>query len=59
MNYQILQSQYDEIYSFFGGTTESFDYLEWDGNFLTIWLRDRMIEKYSAQDLSCMLEKVD
>lgn len=54
MNYKKLQSQYDKIYSYFKSTTEPFDFLDWDGKFLTVWLNDEVVEKYSTQDLSFM-----
>ena len=55
MKYQKLQSQYDKIYSYFKNTTEPFDFLEWDGKLLTVWLQDEVVEKYSAQDLNFIL----
>lgn len=56
MNYKRLQLQYNKIYSYFKDTTEPFDFLEWDGRFLKVWFSDEVIEKYSVQDLSSMLE---
>jgi len=52
MNYKKLQSQYDKIYSYFKDTTESFDFLDWDGKFLMVWLNDDVVEQYSVQDLN-------
>jgi hypothetical protein len=46
-----LQEQYDRIYSFFKTTTEPFDYLEWDGNLLLVWLDEDIIEIYYLEDL--------
>ena len=51
MNYKKLQSQYDKIYSYFRGSTEPFDSLEWNGKFLAVWLNDNIVEQYSVQDL--------
>ena len=52
MNYKKLQLQYDKIYSYFKSTTEPFDFLEWDGKSLKVWLNNEVIEKYSIQNLS-------
>lgn len=46
-----LQRQYDLIYSFFKTTTEPFDALEWNGEILEVWLKYKLIEIYSFQDL--------
>jgi len=51
MNSQELQSWYDKIYSYFKNTTEPFDFLEWDGKLLTVWFNDKIIERYSIDDL--------
>lgn len=51
MIYIKLQDQYDKIYSFLKNTTESFDYLEWDGKILFVWENDKIIEQYSFKDL--------
>ncbi len=52
MNYKKLQSQYDKIYSCFKNTTEPFDFLEWDGELLKVWLGDKVVERYSIKDLN-------
>ena len=39
----IMQHQYDLIYSFFKTTTEPFDGLEWDGKILNVWLNEKII----------------
>jgi hypothetical protein len=49
--YLQLQLQYDKIYSFFKRTTEPFDYLEWDGNQLDVWLNGDIIETYYLEDI--------
>lgn len=46
-----IQRQYDLIYSYFKTTTEPFDNLEWNGKVLKVWLKDKMIETYSFQNL--------
>lgn len=51
MDYQIIQSQYDRIYSYFKTTTEPFDFLEWDGRVAMVWNEDKIIEEYSLEDL--------
>ena len=51
MDYQIRQLQYDLIYSYFKVTTESFDFLEWDGKILNVWNNRMIIEKYRLKDL--------
>lgn len=48
---EILQYQYDKIYSFFKNTTEPFDELLWDGNTLQVINNDVVIEKYNYKDL--------
>ncbi len=55
MDYKILQSQYDKIYSYFKTTCEPFDFLEWDGKILQVWQDDIIIEMYSFKDLNFML----
>ena len=52
MNFENLQNQYDKIYSYFKTTTEPFDFLEWDGKILKVWLNDNLIEKYYLKDLN-------
>lgn len=52
MNYQKLQLQYDEIYSYFKTTCEPFDFLEWNGKILRVWNKNEIIEKYSTKNLS-------
>jgi len=51
MDYQTLQFQDDKIYSYFKTTTEPFDFLEWDGNILNVWNKDKIIEVYTYKDL--------
>jgi len=58
MNYKKLQSQYDKIYSYFKETSEPFDFLEWDGKLLKVWLGDDVVEQYSARDLNLMSENI-
>ncbi len=55
MNYKELQNQDDKICSYFKTTTESFDFLEWDGKVLQVWLHDKVIEIYHLKDLNFML----
>jgi hypothetical protein len=51
MDNEILQRQYDQIYSFFKTTTDPFDSLEWDGMILEVWHNDEIVEVYSYKDL--------
>ena len=57
MNYKILQSQYDKIYSYFKTTTEPFDFLEWDGKVLQVWNNWVVIERYTLKDLKGLIFK--
>jgi len=47
----LLQIQYNLIYSFFKTTTEPFDELDWDGFELLVILDNNIIEKYTYEDL--------
>lgn len=51
MDYQKLQLQYDEIYSYFKTTCEPFDFLDWDGKILQVVKKDITVEEYSLKDL--------
>jgi len=51
MNYQKLQLQYDEIYSYFRTTCEPFDFLEWDGKILRFFNKENIVERYSIKNL--------
>ena len=51
MTYTDLQIQYDKIYAFFKSTTDCFDYLDWDGEKLSVLENDKIIERYSLKDL--------
>ncbi|MFH1170699.1 MAG: hypothetical protein V1704_04040 [Candidatus Vogelbacteria bacterium] len=55
MNYKILQSQDDKIYSYFRTTTGPFDFLEWDGKILQVWNNWVVIEKYPLRDLKSLI----
>ena len=55
MNYKILQSQDDKIYSYFKTTTDPFDFLEWDGKILQVWNKKVLIEIYSLKDLKNLI----
>ena len=46
-----VQEEYDKIRSWLKTTTEPFDYIEWDGEELKVWLDSEVIEKYSRQTL--------
>lgn len=52
---QELQTQYDEIYSYFKITNEPFDSLEWDGKKLEVRHKNRIIEVYSDADVKCLI----
>jgi len=47
INYLLFQIQYVKIYSYFRTTTEPFDSLEWDGEVLEVWNKDKITEKYN------------
>ncbi len=51
MNYKELQIIDDKIRSYFKTTCEPFDYLEWDGQVLQVWLNNEIIETYFREDL--------
>jgi len=51
MSYQKLQVEYEKIYSYFKTTCEPFDFLDWDGKLLKVWLNDMVIENYTRSDL--------
>lgn len=46
MNDRLLQFQYDQIYAYFKTTAEPFDFLEWNGKILYVWLNNRIVERY-------------
>ena len=46
-----MQEQYDLIYSFFKTTTEPFDFLDWDGKVLRVWLDEEVVEVYEFEEL--------
>lgn len=46
-----LQNQYNFIHSFFKTTNEPFDYLDWDGNTIDVWQKNKKLESYSLSDL--------
>jgi len=52
----VIQKQYDLIYSYFKTTTEYFDYLCWDGATLQVLLKDEVIEQYSIEELKELIE---
>ena len=52
----ILQHQYDLIYSYFKTTTESFDYIDWDGKELLLFQNGNLIERYCYNDLKELIE---
>lgn len=53
MDYSI-QSQYDNIYSYFKTTCEAFDLLEWNGIILYVWCNDKIIETYNFKDIKAL-----
>lgn len=54
MTEKVLQKQYNNVYSFFKNTSESFDFIEWDGKEAILFFNDKIIEKYSFEDLKEM-----
>ena len=56
MDYKILQTQYDKIYSYFKTTCEPFDFFEWDGKTLQVWNDDAITEVYCLKDLNLLLK---
>jgi len=55
MEHQILQSQYDRIYSYFRTTCELFDFLDWDGKVLYVWFLNEITEIYKYRDLKKLI----
>lgn len=51
VNYLKFQSQYNKIYSYFRTTCEPFDFVEWDGKVVRIWIKDEVVEIYKLKDL--------
>lgn len=51
MNHELLQAQYDGIYSYFRTTNEPYDFLEWEGDILNVWNKNSIVETYSHKDL--------
>jgi hypothetical protein len=49
--YGILQAEDNMISSFLKLSTEPYDDWEWDGKELNVILRNRIIERYSREDL--------
>ena len=47
----ITQLQLDSITRFLHNTTEPFDDWDWNGKILTIWLKDKPIERYLLADV--------
>ena len=54
MEFRILQSQYNNLHSYFKTTCEPFDFLEWDGKTLNVWNRNKIIETYNYRDLKAL-----
>ncbi len=44
------------IYRYFNTTCEQYDDLEFDGEELTVWFENEVIERYSAKDLKEIIE---
>jgi hypothetical protein len=55
MDQQILQEQYDKIYSYFKTTTEPFDSLEWDGKTLEVVFNNRVVEVYDKETILSLI----
>lgn len=51
MGILLLQKRLELIQSWLKTTSEPFDDWDWDGETLTIWLNDKLIEKYTNKDL--------
>lgn len=47
----LLEKKLNLIQSWLKTTSEPFDAWDWDGKILTIWLNDKLIEKYTNKDL--------
>jgi hypothetical protein len=52
-----LQKQYDLIHSYFKTTTEPYDELDWDGDTLLVLLENKIIEKYSYEELKEIIDE--
>jgi hypothetical protein len=55
MDSNLLQFQYDKIYSYFRTTTEPFDLLDWDGHILEVWHKNIVVEKYKYKELKKLI----
>jgi hypothetical protein len=53
------QIQCDLISRFLHTTTEPFDNWDWDGNELLIFLRNKIIERYSLNDLKSIIKNFE
>jgi len=53
-----LEEQTELISRFLHYTTEPFDEWNWDGQFLEIYLNDKMIEHYAYEDLKSIIPKL-
>jgi hypothetical protein len=51
-----LQNQYNLIHSFFKTTNEPYDYLNWSGEKLLVFLKGKIIEQYTFNDLKSIIE---
>jgi len=58
VDHQVLQIQYDKIYSYFKTTTEPYDFLEWDGQILQVWDKDKVVETYKYKDLKSLIKNL-
>jgi hypothetical protein len=49
----------DAIQFWLADTTEPYDDWDWDGEFLTIFVSDKEIEKYSFEDLQSVIPSLN
>jgi hypothetical protein len=46
-----MMRKYDLICDYFKHTFPSFDYIDWTGKYARVFKNDKLIEKYSLEDL--------
>ena len=46
-----IEKEYNKIYRYFKNTLPAFSTLDWDGDELLVVFNDRVIERYTREDL--------
>ena len=55
---ELTEREFIMIERFFHYTTEPFDDWYWDGTELTVWLKEKVIERYSYSDVKEFIKEV-